>query len=110
MKCNDCVYFKRCVVLGVELDMHHNKEADKKCRHFKNKTDFAEVVRCKDCKHWNNRKQKYDSLIGIKNVNGIGECRCSQWDVSEYFWCTTDENDFCSYGERKNTEVLKEDK
>ena len=43
MKCNDCVYFKRCVVLGVELDMHHNKEADKNCRHFKNKTDFAEV-------------------------------------------------------------------
>lgn len=22
MTCKDCVYFKRCVVLGVELDMH----------------------------------------------------------------------------------------
>jgi len=68
---------------------------------LKNKADFAEIVRCKDCKHWNNLKQKYDSFIGIKSVNGIGECRCSQWDASEYFWCTTDENDFCSYGERR---------
>lgn len=44
MTCKDCIYFKRCVVLGVELDMHHNKEAEKNCRHFKNKADFAEVV------------------------------------------------------------------
>lgn len=41
--CKDCLYFKRCVVLGVELDMHHNKDADKNCRHFKNKADFVEV-------------------------------------------------------------------
>ena len=45
MTCKDCIYFKRCVVLGVELDMKHNKEADKNCRHFKNKADFVEVVR-----------------------------------------------------------------
>lgn len=43
MTCKDCIYFKRCVVLGVELDMRHDKEADKNCRHFKNKADFAEV-------------------------------------------------------------------
>lgn len=43
MTCKDCIYFKRCVVLGVELDMCHDKEADKNCRHFKNKADFAEV-------------------------------------------------------------------
>ena len=47
MKCNDCIYFKRCVVLGVELDIHHDEEADKNCRHFKNKTDFKEIVRGK---------------------------------------------------------------
>ena len=51
MTCKDCLYFKRCVVLGVELDMHHDKEADKNCRHFKNKADFAEVVRCGNCIH-----------------------------------------------------------
>jgi hypothetical protein len=44
MKCKDCIYFKRCVVLGVVLDMKHDKEADKNCRHFKNKADFMEVA------------------------------------------------------------------
>ncbi|MBE5943266.1 MAG: hypothetical protein E7264_12170 [Lachnospiraceae bacterium] len=43
MTCKDCLYFRRCVVLGVELDIKHNKEADKNCRHFKNKADYAEV-------------------------------------------------------------------
>lgn len=43
MTCKDCLYFKRCVVLGVDLDMHHSEEADKNCRHFKNKADYVEV-------------------------------------------------------------------
>lgn len=43
MTCKECLYFKRCVVLGVELDMKHNKEADKNCRHFKNKDNFVEL-------------------------------------------------------------------
>ena len=43
MTCKDCLYFERCVVLGVELDIKHNKEADKNCRHFKNKSDYVEV-------------------------------------------------------------------
>ena len=42
-RCKDCLYFERCVVLGVELDMKHDKEADKNCRHFKNKADYKEV-------------------------------------------------------------------
>lgn len=97
MTCKDCVYFKRCVVLGVELDMHHNKEADKNCRHFKNKADVAEVVRCKDCKYWNNAEVDYK---GAPIKTYAGNCQCSQWE-NEYYWYATTENDFCSYGERK---------
>ena len=83
MTCKDCIYFNRCVVLGVELDIKHNKEADKNCRHFKNKADFVEVVRCKDCKYW---ETKMD-----------GFCRAS------YGLCeiNNENQDFCSYGERK---------
>ena len=44
MNCKDCIYFKRCVALGVELNMVHNKDAVQNCRHFKNKADFVEVV------------------------------------------------------------------
>ena len=43
MTCKDCLFFKRCVVLGVELDIKRNKEADKNCRHFINKSDYVEV-------------------------------------------------------------------
>lgn len=90
MNCKDCIYFKRCVVLGVELDMNHDKEADKNCRYFKNKSNVVEVVRCKDCKEWQPSDQ----------VTRCGKCHSKQWD-NDYFYYETFENDFCSYGERR---------
>ena len=46
--------------------------------------DVAEVVRCKDCKHY----KPY-----VKPVEDFdGECIVRE--------CETDENEFCSYGER----------
>ena len=45
---------------------------------FKNKADFVEVVRCKDCKY----KRRCDS----------------------YMSCLFDESGFCSYGKRVNYE------
>lgn len=81
--CKECVYFTRCVVLGVELDIKHNKEADKNCRHFKNKADFVKVVRCGNC--------QYSFYISAKDEL---ECR-------KHNGCLKYPNDFCSYGERK---------
>ena len=46
--------------------------------------DAVEVVRCKDCKYWQDNNDGYPH----------GECR---WGHGE----TPDANDFCSYGERK---------
>ena len=46
--------------------------------------DAAEVVRCKDCKYWQDNNDGYPHE----------ECR---WGHGE----TPDANDFCSYGERK---------
>ena len=45
--------------------------------------DVAPVVRCKDCKHWQDNNDGYPH----------DECR---WGHGE----TPDANDFCSYGER----------
>ena len=59
--------------------------------------DVAEVVRCKDCKYWNNAEVDYKGA-SIKTY--AGNCQCSRWD-NEYYWYATTENDFCSYGERK---------
>ena len=46
--------------------------------------DAVEVVRCKDCKYWQDNNDSYPHE----------ECR---WGHGE----TPDANDFCSYGERK---------
>ena len=48
----------------------------------KNKADFVEVVRCKDCNHW---------------IYWADEKRCS----CDLHHTNTSRDDFCSYGERK---------
>ena len=45
--------------------------------------DLVPVVRCRDCKHWDNGNLSF-------------EC---PWDYGRYG--SSDEDDFCSYGERK---------
>lgn len=49
--------------------------------------DVAPVVRCKDCKYWQDNNDGYPHE----------ECR---WGHGE----TPDANDFCSYGERKEND------
>lgn len=49
--------------------------------------DVVEVVRCKDCKYWQDNNNGYPHE----------ECR---WGKDE----TPDKDDFCSYGERKENE------
>ena len=50
---------------------------------------MAELVRCKDCKHWNERD------------NIFSGCRCNCW---KGIWDYTKPDDFCSYGERRGGE------
>lgn len=47
--------------------------------------DTVEVVRCKDCKHYNEWQ------------NGTGSCQRSD---NSCFWFGVDFNDYCSFGER----------
>lgn len=44
MTCKDCLYYEVCP-LGLAI-----KGKTGTCLKFKNKADFVEVVRCKDCK------------------------------------------------------------
>ena len=50
--------------------------------------DAVEVVRCKDCRHW-------DSETGWCNQN-------SEFDDHDMDWNIYNDCDFCSYGERRN--------
>ena len=60
--------------------------------------DVVEVVRCRKCKYWG------DEAGELQRSDGVLFARCK---VHNYLldgrhtgWCPT-ENDFCSYGERK---------
>ena len=60
--------------------------------------DAVPVVRCRECKYWGDEDGK------LQNSDGVLFARCK---IHNYLidgrhtgWCPT-ENDFCSYGERK---------
>lgn len=83
MTCKDCLYYEACNGWQLELynlPIEQNRNADK-CRFNKNKTDFVEVVRCKDCDIPHNK------WTGCPKMNGL----------------IPPPNHFCSYGERKKS-------
>lgn len=55
--------------------------------------DVVEVVRCKDCQHWK------DTSCDTVTETHWGECRKP---LGDYGYCETNENDYCSYGERSD--------
>ena len=80
-KCGDCLYFPMC---SHYVDAEETFPEVGGCRVFKRKDAFVEVVRCKDCKHW---------TMGY----------CNHFAYYDYE-PTTNEDDFCSYGERREGE------
>ena len=78
MTCKDCLYYEVCP-LGLAI-----KGKTGTCLKFKNKADFVEVVRCKDCQH--------------RSTDDFRSFYCRKDDVE----CKDD--DFCSYGVRKDKE------
>lgn len=100
MTCKDCIYFNRCVVLGVELDIKHNKEADKNCRHFKNKADFVKVEK------YNELREDFIDFAcsGVNNLAPYCKNRCVEC-VDERGWCRYGSSckGFNPDGERRDT-------
>ncbi len=85
-ECKECLYYEGCP-LGLAI-----KGSTGTCLNFKNKADFGEVVRCKDCK-FNVENMKKDPL-DITDYSG-DDIVCS------YFMTDgLDPNDYCSQGER----------
>lgn len=60
--------------------------------------DAVEVVRCRECKYWGDEDGKLQSSDGAL----FARCKVHNYllDGRHTGWCPT-ENDFCSYGERK---------
>ena len=100
MTCKDCIGYKFCSRGRNGQTNFYGKDVacnnvDILCNDFKNKADFVEVVRCSECKYWHNHGEWYGVVSG--------ECR--NYDFP--FNCETEPcmkaDDFCSYGERKET-------
>ena len=60
--------------------------------------DAVEVLRCRDCKYWGDEAGKLQRSDGVL----FARCKVHNYliDGRHTGWCPT-ENDFCSYGERK---------
>lgn len=85
--CKDCIHN---VICSADAYFKEREGAETACIHFKNKADFVEVVRCKDCKH------KVDFMCRVMCS------RNAQKHGDEYYHLTaTDNEHFCNYGERK---------
>ena len=75
--CNKCLCVEVCEIVG-------NYPVDE-CDYFKNKTDFVEVVRCKDCKYCTKAVSIENTYFCVVGTNAFD----------------TELDNFCSYGERK---------
>ena len=69
----DCIHEQVC-----EGSINRSRSVEKNCKYFKNKADFVEVCRCKDC----------------ENYNGHRYCTYHADPVLD--------DDFCSYGEKRS--------
>ena len=76
--CNDCIYYPVC-------------NYKMRCDLFKDKTNFVEVVRCKDCKYF---EVYYPIKEKDKEPIEAHYCKLYNSDRKQI--------DFCSYGERKD--------
>ena len=78
--CKDCICYEMCAYVRANGDERVLKNSP--CKHFQNKADVAEVVRCKECNQWKRNSGFVDSPNG--------HCFYHSIDTNGY--------DFCSYG------------
>ena len=82
--CEKCVHEEMCDQPGRHL--WGTLTGEKECSDFKDRTKYVEVVRCNDCKY------KF-------NANGHNKKGCPLDGVG-----LMNDDDFCSYGERREGE------
>ena len=80
-RCEKCIHSDVCYLREIDNEIRDSGE-NPNCLYFFPTADVVEVVRCKDCRH------------GSKCTDGYYTCRVDHR-------LAHDEDDFCSYGERK---------
>ena len=94
-KCTDCIHRFVCETLKGRIE---NTWAET-CVAYRNKKNCVEVVRCKDCIY-------YIETVGKDSGKpcGYGSCGCTCQIITGIIY----DEDFCSYGERKDNENKKD--
>ena len=90
MTCKDCIHEDVCKdrLAKQGYTMYSDKNLIvEECGYFKNKADFAEVVRCKDCVHYDNGI--CGEILGMMDGYYSGTFEMKK------------PTDFCSYGVRR---------
>ena len=86
-KCKDCLHYEACSAFSKVINAA--MDVEKGCEHFKDRTKYAEVVRCKDCKYRSGLNGRPPFMFYI--------CACA-----EGLSGAVRENNFRSCGERKD--------
>lgn len=82
-KCKDCLLVEMCYIIE-NYDADTND--DDVCENFKDRQNYVEVVRCKDCKHMEMTPDCLRWCHVWQGINGMGD------------------DGFCNYGERKDND------
>ena len=84
--CYDCIHCDVCYHIE-----HYGRhmETEEPCGGFKNKSDFVEVVRCKDCNN-------------AKPLDNLGNYHCRAFNI------TVVGLRYCNLGERKKNDLKEE--
>ena len=90
--CAKCVHYADCLDSGRTRYLSHNiacNDVEERCKFFKNKADFVEVVRCEKCKY---------CVTHTCAITGIKTLFCDYGEKPAMVHPTH----FCSYGKKKN--------
>ena len=102
MTCRDCIHYDVCEITITDESFTDDAPQEIKdmfspngCKHFKNKADYAEVVRCKNCVDYiPDADLDHEQLPNDLEADGY----CDNW--LKY----TDAHCFCSSGRKKMKE------
>lgn len=96
MTCKDCIHNSLCGTFTRPCYPDEVNASERLCKDFKNKADFVEVTRCKNCKQFIKKGEEFlkDDVFGV-----CEKSRTGFFDDGEEVYG----NDFCSYGERRDT-------
>lgn len=83
MRKDDLIEYIRCLENNYNVAVSFNNQQAKNIEAL----GITEVVRCKDCRHWNEE-------TGFCNLN-------SHFSMYDLDWDMFNDDDFCSYGERR---------